>query len=113
VVRTPAEWSALWSKHGGGGAGAPALPAVDFSRNMVLAAFLGTRRTAGYAVRISGATEEGKKLAVRVSERKPPPGAVTAQVITAPFHIVAVPKSALPVVWKEEPAGEEPAMRNR
>ena len=44
TVRSAAEWSALWKTHDPSGQ----LPAVDFSREMVVAVFLGSRPTAGY-----------------------------------------------------------------
>ena len=88
AVRSDAEWSTLWSQH----AGERARPAVDFSKEMVLAVFLGTRSTAGYSVEIVGAREEGGALVVSYRESRPPSGSVTAQVLTSPYHLVAVPK---------------------
>ncbi|MFN3649898.1 MAG: protease complex subunit PrcB family protein [Armatimonadota bacterium] len=78
----------------------PAPPAVDFSREMVLAAFAGQKNTAGYTIEITGAREEKGKLVVTVVETTPPPGAIAAQILTYPYHYVAVKKSALPITWK-------------
>jgi PrcB C-terminal len=88
VARTDAEWSALWSQH----AGSRARPAVDLNKEMVVAVFLGTRPTAGFSVEIVGVREEGAVVAVSYRETRPQPGSVTAQVLTSPYHIVAVPK---------------------
>ena len=88
VVRSAAEWSTLWSQH----AGERARPEVDFSKEMVVAVFLGTRPTAGFSVEIVGAREEGATLIVSYREARPQPGSVTAQVLTSPYHLVAVPK---------------------
>ena len=88
IVRSDAEWSALWSQH----AGDRARPAVDFSKEMVIAVFLSTRPTAGFSVEIVGVREEGAAVAVSYRETRPQPGSVTAQVLTSPYHIVAVPK---------------------
>ena len=90
VVRTAAEWDALWRSH---------LPtrqpaALDFSREMVVGVFLGSRPTPGYGVTIVSASEEGNVLRVRYRETSPPPDAILAQVITFPYQIVAIPKSA-------------------
>src|SRR5215472_16049113 len=89
AVRSDAEWNTLWSQHA---AGDRARPAVDFNKEMVLAIFLGTRPTAGYSVEIVGAREEGGALVVSYRESRPPTGIVTAQVLTSPYHLVAVPK---------------------
>ena len=88
VARSDAEWRMLWSQH----AGDRARPAVDFSKEMVVAIFLGTRPTAGFSVEIVGAREEGAMLIVSYRETRPQPGIVTAQVLTSPYHLVAVPK---------------------
>lgn len=67
------------------------LPDMDekfWRSNAVIAAFLGQRRTGGYTVEISRAAD-GALL--RISEKSPPSGSMTTQVITAPFKIVAVP----------------------
>jgi len=88
AVRSDAEWNMLWSQH----AGDRARPAVDFNREMVLAVFVGTRPTAGFSVEIVGAREESGALVVSYRESRPPAGIVTAQVLTSPYHLVAVPK---------------------
>src|SRR5712691_3193554 len=50
AARTPEEWAAVWRSH------APdrPLPGVDFSKDMVVAIFLGSRPSAGYSVEITG-----------------------------------------------------------
>ena len=90
VARSTEEWEALWRTH---------LPArqpavVDFSKEMVIAVFLGSRPTAGYGVAIVGAAAEGNVLRVRYRVTSPPVDAITAQVITHPYQIVAIPKSS-------------------
>ena len=88
VVRSDAEWSALWKVHGG--AGQP--PAVDFGREMVVAVFLGTRPTSGYSVEIVRAVGNAAVLIVDYVETSPARGTVSAQVLTAPYHLAAIPK---------------------
>jgi len=90
VARTPAEWQALWRQHDP----ERRVPAVDFSKEMVVGLFLGSRPTAGWILEIVSATLEGDALVVRYRERPPPSGAVTAQVITSYFHLVAVQKTS-------------------
>ena len=90
AVRTAAEWQALWTIHGG----ERARPPVDFGKEMVVGVFLGSRPTAGFSVEIVGVREEGGALIVQYRESRPAPGLVTAQVLTMPYHIVAVPRHA-------------------
>lgn len=87
VVRDAAAWKTLWQGH------SPDrdLPPVDFSKEMVVAVFLGSRTTSGYDVTIQGTRVDDGKLVVEYHETSPPRDAMTAQVITSPFHIAAVP----------------------
>ena len=90
TARTSAEWAAAWRAH----AGDRQAPAVDFSKEMVVGVFLGTRRTSGYSVEIVRTREEGGALVVQYVETQPSPRAVTAQVITMPYHFAALPQRA-------------------
>ena len=89
AVRSAAEWSALWKTHDPSG---QSPPAVDFSREMVVAVFLGSRPTAGYEVEIVRAVGNGGTLLVEYVETGPSRDAITAQVLTAPYHLAAIPK---------------------
>jgi VWFA-related protein len=90
VARSAAEWQSLWQRHA---PGRPS-PTVDFAKNMVVAVFLGSRPTGGYQVEITGVRTDGKTLVVQWAERRPAPGQMAAQVLTAPSHIVTVPRHA-------------------
>jgi PrcB C-terminal len=97
-ARTAAEWTTLWKKHN---VDKP-LPRVDFSKEMVVAVFMGSRPTAGFSVEIVAAVERDGKLVVSYKEAQPAPGGITAQVLTAPYHIAAVAKSSLPVTFEPQ-----------
>lgn len=96
VVRDASAWQALWRRH----AGASGVPEVDFQREMVVAVFAGaagTRRT----VRITRVDRAGGRLVVLyvLQETRPlPPGEGVPG--SAAYHIVAVPRSPLPVVFQ-------------
>jgi hypothetical protein len=102
LVKTEAEWTKLWQEHQSNRVGADTKPPkVDWSKEMVLAVFLGSRPSGGYGVKVVEIAPEKGRLAVKLVERKPDPGMMSAAVITSPFHIVAVKKSSLPVAWKQ------------
>lgn len=90
VVRDAAEWRMLWQQH------APnrPLPPVDFSKESVIAIFMGSRNTAGYSVTILSTTDANGVLIVKYRETNPSPGGVAAQVLTVPYHIVAIPRTS-------------------
>lgn len=97
VARSADEWTTLWREHAGN---TPA-PPVDFSRRTVLAVFLGTRPSAGYAVEIVRTRADGTGLVVEYRERAPEPGMVAAQILTSPAHIVSVPKTTGPIRFEK------------
>ena len=85
VIRTRAEWTALWP--------APlAAPAVDFSREMILVAFAGEKPTAGHALMLDRITREGDTLHVALEERLPAPGCPLPAGPTHPALLRAVPR---------------------
>ena len=90
VARSAAEWAALWRQH----AGDKPLPAVDFGSRTVVAVFLGTRPSAGFAADVTGVREANGALIVEWQERRPERGSVSAQVVTSPAVIASVPKFA-------------------
>jgi hypothetical protein len=100
TVRTAAEWKALWKDH----APAAKMPDVDFSKQMVVGIFLGSKPSEGYDVEIVGVREEGKDLIVEYVEKQPGRGTLAAQILTEPFHLVTVPKHAGTVRFIHVPA---------
>jgi len=90
VVRTPEAWKALWKEHAPG----QPMPAVDFTRSMVVGVFLGSRSTSGYRVTITGIEGDGSSAAVTYREERPGGRDILAQVITFPHHLVRVERIA-------------------
>ena len=89
VVRTDAEWRTLWRQHGGD----RPMPSVDFAKETVVGVFMGSRPTAGYDIAITKTLEKDGTMWVFYRERTPARGLVLAQVLTFPFHLVAIPKA--------------------
>jgi hypothetical protein len=90
VLRTDAEWTKLWQQH------SPdrQRPAVDFSKDMIVGVFMGSRSSAGYNISIVSTFAKDGNVLVRYQESTPRPGTMTAQVLTFPYHLVAIPKAA-------------------
>lgn len=89
-AHTVDEWSKLWMQHAAG----RTRPSVDFNKEVVAAVFLGSRPSAGYGVEIVRVREEGVALVVSYKETRPAPDSLTAQILTSPYHIVAVAKGS-------------------
>ncbi len=99
TVRTAAEWKALWNDHAPTGK----MPTVDFAKAMVVGIFLGTKPSAGHDVEIVGVRTQEKDLIVEYVQKQPGRGTIAAQILTEPFHLVAVPKHAGTVRFVEVP----------
>ena len=89
LVRTDAEWTALWNRHSPD----KPKPKVDFAKEMVVGVFAGSRPNAGFSTAVTMTTAANGALVVKYTETVPPRGAITAQVLTFPYHLVAIPKA--------------------
>jgi hypothetical protein len=98
VVTSAAAFATLWREHA-----ARPQPPVDFAKESVVALFLGMRRTAGYSVEIVGLVRQPEVTVVRYRELTPPAGSVSAQVLTFPYVIAAVPRLDSPVRFELVP----------
>lgn len=103
VIKTEQDWQALWDQHTAIMEPRKGLPPVDFTREMVLAVFMGEQRTGGAIVEVLEVTQEGKSLLVHVSEVSAPAKGVGLAVLTQPHHFVVVPHSDLQVKfdWRQ------------
>ena len=101
VVRTPAEWKALWSEH----SATEKMPAVDFGSNMVVGIFMGTKPSAGHAVEIVAVRTHDKDVIVEFVQTQPGRGTMAAQILTEPYHLVSVPRHAGAVRFSQVPDG--------
>jgi len=91
LVRTEAEWTKLWQQHNPD----RPKPAVDFSKEMVVGVFMGSRPNAGFSTAVTTATAASGALIVKYTETIPAAGRVSAQVLTFPYHLVAIPKASV------------------
>jgi len=99
VIRDAKEWEALWKSINAGKIPVPELPAVDFTKNMILATFLGTKPTSGYGVHIESAWTEDKGLRAEVWTKAPAAGSAALTVVTQPYSMVVVPRQEGEVRW--------------
>ena len=99
TARTAAEWNTLWQQH------SPdrKQPVVDFSKEMVVGVFMGSRPSAGYTISILSTIQKDGKTLVQYQETMPARGTMTAQIITSPYHLIAVPKAAGEVAFEKKP----------
>jgi len=97
LVRTDAEWTALWRQH------SPdrPKPKVDFSKEMVVVAAMGQKPSSGYWTFIDGACEVDGQLEVFVSNVDDVSCIGALAVVTYPADAVRLPQTNLPIVFRE------------
>ena len=111
VIENQDVWLGFWEKHKTGdfpspkGAFAPSsgsLPEVDFTKELVIAVFLGEQPTGGYALGIEEITlrQREAEVEVTVDVTRPNPRDLVTQVLTQPFHIIKVQKLNTPVRFR-------------
>ena len=93
TIRGERRLRALWDDLGKDGDP----PNIDFDRDMAIAVTQGRRPSGGNAVRIERIEDRNKDLLVRVVESRPAQGCPGAGVLTSPYHVVRLRRSARPV----------------
>ena len=66
------------------------IPKIDFSKETVIAVFMGEKNTGGFAVTIENVKQENEKLIVQIRETKPGPKDMVTLAINQPFCFVKV-----------------------
>jgi hypothetical protein len=92
VVRDPVTWRAIWNQIYLRQSPVPPLPQVDFSRDMIVVAALGTRSTGGYSILLVGASEAANNgVAVIVNSSSPGSKCIVTEAFTQPVDIARLP----------------------
>ena len=104
VIRSQDEWAELWKRFTGRFPpenGVFPVPEIDFSKEMIVLVAMGQRPTSGYGIAIDGACEVNNKIEVFVSSFENDKCMGALDVITFPSDAVRIPKSDVPVVFRE------------
>jgi hypothetical protein len=97
VVKTKNQWGEVWGKMHRLRLSTPELPVIDFKKEMVIAVFMGERKTGGYEIEITRVTQRENKIFVEVEEKEPPSESLQTMALTQPYHIILIKRSSLPV----------------
>ncbi len=103
VVRDAATWRDVWNTIWARSTPIPALPDVDFSREMIVIAALGERNSGGFGIHVDSATTDATGAAVVwVRSVSPGPTCTTPAVITQPVDAARLPLVAGAVTFREQ-----------
>lgn len=94
VIKDQATWASVWKEHK---TTAQELPNIDFSKNMLMAVFLGEKPSACHSLRDLTIWRSDGKINVSYNETMPGPLTKCAYMLVAPAIIVEIPKSDEPV----------------
>lgn len=76
----------------------PAMPNIDFSREVVVVVALGQRSSGGFAIE-TNVTQGNGRVEVAVHHYAPGPYCIVTQLLTAPFVVLRMPKPSDPIVF--------------
>lgn len=76
------------------GTNAPAMPAVDFNSQEVVAVFDGSHSTGGYGISVSAVNDEDAVRTVSITHAAPGADCSVTESVTSPFEIITLPKTA-------------------
>lgn len=93
VITRSTDWKNLWTKINYYSSPIPALPEVNFSKEMVVALFSGRRYSSGYSIEVYDIQEKTNTIVVFVKEYSPGSNCIVAQSVTYPFQIIRIPRS--------------------
>ncbi|MHC4471697.1 MAG: hypothetical protein ACYS99_12115, partial [Planctomycetota bacterium] len=98
VARSQAEWQTLWTLHKG--CTKCPLPYVDFSKEIVVGIFLGTRGSSGFWAEVESAEAQGTGMKVSYVEKQYiGANCGTLPAVFYPYQIVAVTRVSGPVTF--------------
>jgi len=87
AVTEKGAWERLWQTSMGEKA-----PALDFSKYVAAAIFLGEKPTGGYWIEFGAPRVTGGKMVISFKVHSPQPGQFVAQMLTQPFYLKAFPR---------------------
>lgn len=101
VIRDAIAWATVWARIYEKASSKPSLPAIDFSKEQVLVAALGSRPSTGYSIRITEASGSGNAIKVKFETQSPGPGCVVLTSITHPVTVAKMGRTVGSAVFEE------------
>jgi len=92
-IHNQADFDAMWKKAFTNQSGAPDKPTVDFSKDMVLAVFIGDQPTGGFRIRFSKIDSSGATIEAAVVVTQPGQNCRHPQSSSDAFLIATIPAS--------------------
>ena len=75
------------------------VPKIDFSKEIVIALFMGSKTSGGYSIKIDHIDFKPEETLVNIIKSKP--SGMATSVMTQPFYIAKIPKMAKKIVFAD------------
>lgn len=109
VIKNREEFSDYWKRLTSRGSPpdrwVPSMPEIDFSKETIVVSAMGMRGTTGYGTVIDGVCEVDGQVEVFITNYEGGPCGIQLQVLTAPADAVRIPRTDLPIVFRETDLG--------
>ena len=92
VIRDVEQWRQTWNAIWQHSSPRPAVPEIDFSRDMLIVVALGERPTGGYSIFIDAASAGADRLAISIRSVSPGDGCAVTLAQTQPVDVARVPR---------------------
>jgi NDP-sugar pyrophosphorylase family protein len=76
------------------------IPAINFKKETVIALFLGEKTSGGYAITVEQVLDKNNKVSIFYKVTSPKLGDMVASVMTQPFSIIKIRKTAKEIVFE-------------
>ena len=90
VIKDKASWMGLWQEHNKTNAN---MPNVDFSKNMIVGLFMGSRPTGCYAIEDVTVWRAAGKIQITHHNLNPGPTIDCTMSVSSPFKLIEIPRS--------------------
>lgn len=101
VIRDAATWASTWTAIWQNVSPQPELPAVDFTREMLVVAALGERGSGGFSIVVDSARKTAGGVVVVVHVTSPGAGCMNTMAITSPVDVARMPRVDGTVEFRE------------
>jgi hypothetical protein len=100
VIQDSQAWIDLWNQHMLFMVEPLPVPEVDFSKDMIVAVFMGVVNTGGYSLHINEVVETDSVIVVKMERTEPGPTCIVPQVLTQPYHMIQITRTEKPVTFE-------------
>lgn len=101
VIRDAEAWGRFWERAHSSIEPMPPTPDIDFSRNVVVAATMGSRSHGGFSIQVESIYELDRRVNVVIRERSPGANCITTAAFTAPATAVRIGRPGAEIVFVE------------